>query len=101
MVLAADCWNGAPFLVAGFVEDTGITFPVLLDASIISVQYGIPYDNYVVIDPEGIVRYTSLNEVFTGLGTWNDTAVRAVLDQNLPTAVERHSWSVIKDLYRD
>ena len=64
-------------------------------------QYGISYDNYVIIDPAGVVRYTSIHEAFTGLGRWNDSAVRATVDQWLPTAVQEQTWSAVKGLYAD
>jgi peroxiredoxin len=44
--------------VADFVEDTSITFPVLLDMDkTISEQYGIKYlPTTVIIGPDGLVR---------------------------------------------
>jgi hypothetical protein len=100
VVLAADCWNGIPFVAQGFVDATGITFPLLLDAAFLQSAY-VPYDNYVVIDPTGIVRYTSVDETFLNVGRWNDAAVRSVVEQWLPTtATVPTTWSGLKSLYR-
>ena len=102
-VVAVDFWRGSAVLVRGFAHDVGATYPVLLGGVYLSgsTQYGIAYDNYIVIDAQGVVRYTSVNEIFTGLGRWNDAAVRAVVDQWLPTAVEQASWSAVKALFAD
>jgi hypothetical protein len=87
--------------VTGYIQATGATYPVMMNAGFLSGagSYGIAYDNYVVVDTEGIVRYTSPHEVFTGLGRWNDAAVRSVVEQYLPT-VEHVSWSAVKALYQ-
>lgn len=102
-VLAFDFWNGSPLSVAGYIGASGATYPLLMNAGLLSSSssYGIQYDNYVIVDRTGIVRYTSLNEVFTGLGRWNDTVVRSVTAQWLPKAVEERSWSAMKALYAD
>jgi hypothetical protein len=100
VVLAAECWNGIPLVAQGFVDDTGVTFPLLLDAGFLQTSY-VFYDNYVVVDPEGIVRYTSVDEPFLSIGRWNDAAVRSVIQKWLPTPVEPQTWTGIKGLYRN
>lgn len=91
------------FLVRGYISDSGATYPVLRDGSYLSSgsEFGIAYDNYVVVDPEGVVRYTSVNEAFLPIGRWNDSTVRAVVEQWIPTptAVEESTWSAVKGLY--
>ena len=63
--------------------------------------YGVEYDNYVVVDGQGIVRYTSVNEVFTGTGRFNDPHLRAAIQQALLTLpVTSSTWSQVKELYR-
>jgi hypothetical protein len=42
-------------------------------------EYGIFYDNYVVIDADGVVRYTSVGETFTALGRFNDAHLRSAI----------------------
>jgi hypothetical protein len=62
--------------------------------------YNILYDNYVLVDANGIVRYTSVNEVFTGTGRFDDSHLRAAIDQWLPTDVEPRTWSQVKSLFQ-
>lgn len=59
------------------------------------------YDNYVLVDGQGIVRYTSVNEVFTGTGRFNDPHLRAAIRQGLlALPVASGTWSQVKELYR-
>ena len=65
-----------------FISVTGATFPVLRDGGYLqdSSHYGIAYDNYVVIDSHGIVRYTSVNEPFSsGTGRFSDAHLRSTI----------------------
>ena len=60
-VLGADGWNGTVGQLQDFKDFTGITFPLLLNGSSSAggnfyTLYG-PYDNYIVINKQGIVRY--------------------------------------------
>lgn len=60
-VLGADLWNGTPAQVQSFKNQTGATFPLLLQGlsatgGNLGTLYGT-YDNYVVISKQGIVRY--------------------------------------------
>lgn len=98
-LIAIDAWNGNVAGVNNYIYVTGATYPVLRNGSLTGLAYGIAYDNYVVIDPTGIVRYTSVNEVFTGTGRWNDAAVRAAITAHLPESVEPTSWSAVKALF--
>jgi peroxiredoxin len=98
-VLALDMWNGSAVSVLGFIDQTGVTFPVLRNAGYLqdSSQYGIRFDNYVVVDPGGIIRYTSVDEPS---GSFNDAALRTAIEAYLPVAVLADTWSAIKRLYR-
>jgi hypothetical protein len=60
-VIGADMYNGTPSQLQGFKNATGATYPLLLLAATASggnlaTLYG-PFDNYVVINKQGIVRY--------------------------------------------
>lgn len=60
-VLGADLWNGTASQLNQFKTNTGIQFPLLLNGAVatggnMSTSYGT-YDNYVVIDQQGVVRY--------------------------------------------
>ena len=60
-MIGADEWNGTVSQLQTFRAVTGVTFPLLLQAGIatggnLATLYGT-YDNYVVINRQGIVRY--------------------------------------------
>jgi hypothetical protein len=60
-VLGADLYNGTPANLGSFRTQTGATFPLLLLGATatggnLSTLYGT-FDNYVVINKQGIVRY--------------------------------------------
>jgi hypothetical protein len=102
-LLAVDFWNGTIASVQGYIDATGASYPVLRNGGFLSSpsQYGIAYDNYVVVDATGIVRYTSVDEVFTSLGRFHDASIREAIEAALPTtALEGATWSAVKQLYR-
>lgn len=102
-VLAIDCWNGNTANVESYIQIAGATYPVLRQGGYLTSpsEYGIPYDNYVVIDAEGIVRYTSVDEAFTALGRFHAATIRAAILPLLPSlAVEGTTWTAVKQLYR-
>ena len=101
--MALDCWNGSKTEVQGFIARTGISFPVLQQAGFLqqAPYYDILYDNYVLVDADGIVRYTSVNEVYgIGLGRFDDGHLRTAIVQWLPTGLEPRTWSRVKALFR-
>ena len=60
-VLGADLWNGTAGQLSIFQQQTGVAFPLLLNGALasggnISTLYG-PYDNFLVLNKRGIVRY--------------------------------------------
>lgn len=60
-MLGADLWNGTPSQVTSFRNQTGATFPLLMLGATptggdLDALYG-PFDNYVVINKQGVVRY--------------------------------------------
>jgi len=60
-VVGVDLWDGTAVELRGFRDVNGITFPLLLNGSSatggnFSTLYGT-YDNYVVVNKQGIVRY--------------------------------------------
>ena len=101
--MAIDCWNGNIAAVQSYIDLTGATYPVLRNGGYLSSpsDYGIAYDNYVVVDTEGFVRYTSVDEVFTALGRFHGASIRAAIQKALPTTgLEGATWSAVKQLYR-
>jgi hypothetical protein len=99
-MLALDCWNGTPSSVQNFLVATGFTFPMLVQAGFVQTLWGIAYDNYVLVDKDGIVRYTSVGETFGALGRFHDGHLRAAIRAWLPLPVESPSWGAVKEMYR-
>ena len=63
--IGADIYNGTSVQLTGFRDATGATYPLLLNAATatggnLSTLYG-PWDNYIVINKQGIVRYHAAN----------------------------------------
>ncbi len=59
--LGVDLWNGTAGALTAFRDATGATFPLLRNGSLatggnLATLYG-PYDNYVVMNKQGVVRY--------------------------------------------
>jgi hypothetical protein len=67
--------------VQSYIAATGSTFPIVRLGQYLQSPsyYGIYYDNYLVIDAQGIVRYTSVNETFTSAGRFNDAHLRSAI----------------------
>ena len=70
-MLGVDLYNGSPASVTNFKNQTGATYPLLLQGSNptggnVTTLYGGPnppaavYDNYVVINKQGIIRYHAM-----------------------------------------
>jgi len=60
-VIGVDEWNGTAAQLRSFKSQTGVTFPLLLNGASatggnFATLYGT-YDNYVVVNKQGIVRY--------------------------------------------
>ncbi|NOT31998.1 MAG: hypothetical protein HOP15_16250 [Planctomycetes bacterium] len=63
--LGVDLWNGSLGAMQLFRDATGATFPLLLNGATspggnVATLYG-PYDNYIVMNKQGIVRYHAAN----------------------------------------
>ncbi len=90
-VLGVDLWNGTPAQMTSFQQQTGVTFPLALQGAAaaggnVELLYGT-YDNYLVLNKQGVVRYHAalrwphgnryhLDEIRGSV----DTLVTAVLD---------------------
>lgn len=103
--LALECWNGSAFDAQVFLAQATYSFPLLLQAGFLQnappLGYSILYDNYVLVDADGIVRYTSQNTIrHPSTGRFYDAELRAVIQQWLPTPLAPHTWSGVKGLYR-
>ena len=101
-MLGADLWLGTPTQVGNFKSQTGATYPLLLcgnrcigatgfcatsgsNCVNLEIQYG-PYDNYLVIDTQGIVRYHAANLWAHG-NRYHLNEIRACVDTLVPSVV--------------
>jgi peroxiredoxin len=57
VVLGLDQWNGNTASVQAFKTATGVTFPLLLNASGVASGYKTTYDRIVVIDKAGNIAF--------------------------------------------
>ena len=86
-VVGVDLWNGTASQLAAFKSQTGVQFPLLLNGAATSggdVQtlYGT-YDNYVVLDAQGVVRYHAALKWPHG-NRYHLDELRAALDPLVP-----------------
>jgi hypothetical protein len=85
-VLGCDIWNGSSGQLATYRSQTFATYPLLRTCSDLYPLYGINYDNYFVVDQNGVIRYISpyLNQ----LGERYDVnAIRAAINALVVTSV--------------
>lgn len=58
--LGLDIWDGPPADVQKYYANlTKLTYPILLNGSGVGAQYGVDRGTYMVVDPDGIIRYVS------------------------------------------
>ena len=62
-MIGLDLWNGNRLQVNAYTQLTGITFPVLMGASVGGNRWGLGLENVLVVDQEGIVRL--INDINT------------------------------------
>lgn len=56
-IIGLDVWNGNSNAVQSFKDVTGITFPLLLNASATASSYKSSYDRLLVVDKLGKIRF--------------------------------------------
>ena len=58
VVLGLDQWDGNAASVTSFKNSTGVTFPLLLNASGVASDYGTTYDRLIVIGKDGKIKFS-------------------------------------------
>jgi hypothetical protein len=87
IVVGADIWNGSPSGLNTFKNQTGITFPLLLDAgtdtggNLTTAYYD--RDNYVIIDQLGIERFSARQQGYAYGAALDVPRMRALVDSLL------------------
>ncbi len=77
-LLALDQWDGNKSSVASFKSSTGLSVPVLLNASSTASAYKSTYDRLIVIDKKGYIRFSG-----TQLASKDLAAAKKIVDQYL------------------
>lgn len=112
-VLGSDSWNGTVAQVTDFRDQTGATFPLMLNGSSSTggntdLLLG-PWDNYLVINKQGIVRYHAAN-VWPHGNRQHIDEIRGAVDSLIagtvsveptPSAVEELRVSASPNPFRD
>jgi peroxiredoxin len=78
VVLGLDQWNGNAASVEAFKVSTGVTFPLLLNASGVAADYKTTFDRMVVIDKAGNIAFTGKKAVSSDI-----TDVKTKVDELL------------------
>ena len=94
--IGIDVWDGGAAGVEYFKQITNITFPLCMIGSPVQIIYGIPRDYSIVIDQEGIIRYSgggvqesqiqsTIDDLLaTNINSGGETPVTFRLEQNFP-----------------
>ncbi len=82
MVLGIDCWDGNENQVELFKNGTNptATFPLLMRGSSVQINYHVNFDWSLVIDQEGVVRYSDENA--------DVNAINSTIDQLLISDID-------------
>ena len=86
-----DLWDGtASIIESQFIIPTGISFPILMNASSIGFLYGMSVSNYMIIGKDGIVKFLSRHYDEAGLQSSLDTL----------TSIPRGAGGAVPDGFR-
>lgn len=69
VILGLDTWDGNSSSLKSFKDNTGVTFPLLLEASGVANDYGTTYDRLVVIDKQGKIAHNGTRATTNDLST--------------------------------
>lgn len=99
MVFGLECSGCGYNELSNFRDQTGVDFPLLLNAGSTQDVYDVPIDSFVLIDGTGTVRYISPGP---GVGAYDSNALRTAIDQVLREAnnTKAATWGLIKSLYQ-
>ncbi len=83
VAIGLDTWDSSSgeSSVTGFMNSTGITFPLAIKAGSVATAYGTTFDRFMVIDRDGVLAHKGL------VGASNDVnTTKAVIEQSLMAA---------------
>jgi len=90
-VIGVDTWNGTQAGLRNFKNATGATYPLLLNGALatggnVEILYGT-YDNYIVINKQGIVRYHAA-DIWPHGNRYHLNEIRATVDSLVAPTVD-------------
>ncbi|MBM3287885.1 MAG: TlpA family protein disulfide reductase [Candidatus Eisenbacteria bacterium] len=99
VVLGLDARSCSRTGLENFRDQTGVDYPLLLDAGDVQSTYGISDDSFVLVDGGGVVRYVAEGP---GTGSYNSTQMKVKIEELLRDAnnVKVSTWGVIKSIYQ-
>jgi hypothetical protein len=89
-VIGADMWDGTPGQLQTFKNVTGATYPLLLMGSTPatgSLQNWGPWDNYVIVSADGIVRFNAVQQGYAHGNRYQLNRMRALIDSLIMTTL--------------
>ncbi len=91
VALGIECWNGTKAQVESFKNATSPTvqYPLLLKGKDTQNAYGINYDWSVVIDRDGIIRYSDNGVQLSSIQNTIETLLASPIDDKLPQENDR------------
>ena len=79
LVIGLDVWNGSATAVESFMNSTGLSVPMLLNASAVGKEYGTTNDRLVVIDKMGYVRFKGNQAAIKDIGSVKQTVDELIM----------------------
>ncbi|MBU1701650.1 MAG: peroxiredoxin family protein [Candidatus Eisenbacteria bacterium] len=95
-VLGLNIGDPALEIVENFRDATGVTFPLIADASAIGQDYGMRSNSFVLVDGLEIVRY-----VASGSGAYSESELKEAVSNSLEGVAppKEATWGRIKNLF--
>lgn len=69
VIIGLDVWDGNSSSLESFKNNTGISFPLLLNASSVGSSYGTTYDRLIVVDKNGKIAHKGSRSASNDLST--------------------------------
>lgn len=99
IAIGIDLWNGSKSSVENFKSQTGISYPLYLNAGSVGDAYNSTYDRAIVIDQDGIISHKGATSVSNDISNVKET-ISALLENDQVTDLKKpesdnHSLSAV------
>ena len=91
VAIGVETWDGNASGTQGFINITGIKYPVLLYGSSLLTKYKTTYDRIIIVDKQGIIQYKSNDVANKSVTAEASNIINTLLDQT--TAINEASDS--------